>query len=58
MIDLLFGVFDRTRHYFARLEDLLGGFGPGEGFGVVVPGVGPGSDIGGEFFHVAVGRPL
>ena len=39
-------------------EDLLGGFMPYEGATVLVPGVGPGEDVSGEFFHVAVGGAL
>lgn len=36
-------------------EDLFGRLGPYEGAGVFVPGVGPGEDVGSQFFHAAVG---
>jgi hypothetical protein len=39
-------------------EDLLSGLVPDERRGVLVPGVDPGSDVGGEFFWVAVGGAL
>jgi hypothetical protein len=35
-------------------EDLFGGLGPDEGFGVVVPGGGPGADVAFEGLHAAV----
>jgi hypothetical protein len=36
------------------LEDLVGGLGPDEGLGVVVPGVDPGADVGVELTDRAV----
>ena len=40
------------------LEDLVGGLVPDGWGGVFVPGGGPCCDVGGEFFHVVVGRAL
>jgi hypothetical protein len=40
------------------LEDLFGGFVPHERLGVFVPGVDPCSDVGSQFFGVAVGGAL
>lgn len=41
-----------------ELEDLFRGFVPDEGLAVLVPGLGPGGDVGGECFDVAAGGAL